>query len=384
MREALPSAAVPEHLALAYTRWAPCGDDGKVPDDKLADWLSDLAETPIAKDYAEAFQRWQSSFRDCDAQSFELHLTGRLLIGHGNASATDVGLCVHHTWAVPMIPGSALKGLCAHYLETVYGPEDPARVPWEQPDGERERTPYQGATWKKGRIQMGPGEVYRALFGAPDAEQDDELRTHGLPAGASAGLVTFHDAVYVPGSSPEDKPFAADVLTVHQKGYYDGSGRTWPNDYDSPNPVSFLSVRPRIQLWFALSGPSEEVALAVRLLREALSQWGIGGKTSAGYGRLEASASPPPGPPPKPPASGDIVEAVLLEEKTKRGGWKARHESGLSGHILNSGDVPPGAAPGDSLTLTITAVTNASITFRYYGAGSGTKKKQTPKKRRKG
>jgi CRISPR-associated protein Cmr6 len=32
-------------------------------------------------------------------------LTNRFLIGHGNASATDVGLSVHHTWGVSVILG---------------------------------------------------------------------------------------------------------------------------------------------------------------------------------------------------------------------------------------------------------------------------------------
>ena len=71
------------------------------------------------------------------------------------------------------------------------------------------------------------------------------MRGNGFEAGAAAGLVTFHDALYVPGSLPDNKPFAPDILTVHQKGYYDSSGNTSPNDYDSPTPVSFLTVRPK-------------------------------------------------------------------------------------------------------------------------------------------
>jgi len=65
---------------------------------------------------------------------------------------------------------------------------------------------------------------------------------------------------------------------------------------------------------------------------------------SSGGGR-GATAAPPSLPQPN-----DRVEVVLLEEKTKKGGWKARHEpSGLIGAIKNSDDVPPDKKPGDRI-----------------------------------
>jgi CRISPR-associated protein Cmr6 len=195
---------------------------------------------------------------------------------------------VHHTWGVPVIPGSALKGLVAHYVDATYGPTDPGKAPWEQLGDERVRADYQGVTWNGRRIERGPGAIYRALFGAPDARGDATMREQGFVAGAAAGLVTFHDALYVPGSL-HNKPFAADVLTVHQKGYYDSSGQSAPNDYDSPNPVAFLTVRPKCRLLLALSGPSEWAELGAQLLADALKTWGVGGKTAGGYGIGEVS-----------------------------------------------------------------------------------------------
>src|SRR5690606_17987305 len=53
---------------------------------------------------------------------------------------------------------------------------------------------------------------------------------------------------------------------------------------DSPNPVAFLTVRPKCRFLLALSGPSEWTDLAGKLLADALASWGVGGKTSAGYG----------------------------------------------------------------------------------------------------
>jgi CRISPR-associated protein Cmr6 len=288
MRQVLRGATgseVPDHLGLAYDGWAPTEvSDGKVGDGERGRWLEKLAELAVSPDYARSFDVWKSSFTASGDRLTELTLESRLLVGHGNSSATDVGLTVHHTWGVPIIPGSALKGLVAHYVDATYGPNDPNKKPWEQEGDDRIRADYQGVSWNRRRIERGPGAVYRALFGAPDAHEDATMRDNGFAAGAARGLVTFHDALYVPGSVEGDKPFAPDVLTVHQKGYYDSTGETAPNDYDSPNPVALLTVRPKCKLFLALSGPSDWTELAAKLLKDAFEQWGVGGKTAAGYG----------------------------------------------------------------------------------------------------
>ncbi|MFP4600085.1 MAG: type III-B CRISPR module RAMP protein Cmr6 [Persicimonas sp.] len=276
---------VPDHLGLAYDAWAPTEvADGKVSDHKRRQWLKKLTDIAVPSDYARSFERWKASFSAPGDRLAELTLATRLLIGHSNASAIDVGLTVHHTWGVPVIPASALKGLAAHYVDATYGPADPGKKPWEQQGDERARADYQGVTWNRRRIERGPGAIYRALFGATDAREDATMREKGFEASAAAGLVTFHDALYVPGSIPNNKPFTADVLTVHQKGYYDSSGQSAPNDYDSPNPVAFLTVHPKCRLLLALSGPIEWTELAGQLLADALKNWGVGAKTAAGYG----------------------------------------------------------------------------------------------------
>jgi CRISPR-associated protein Cmr6 len=213
------------------------------------------------------------------------------------------------------------------------------------------------------------------LFGAPDAREDDAMREHGFDAGAAAGLVAFHDALYVPDSITDNKPFAADVLTVHQKGYYDSSGKSAPNDYDSPNPVAFLTARPGARLLFALSGPADWTELAEKLLRDALARWGVGGKTSAGYGRLGvpdrrttagATAATPSGMSRVSLKVGSRVEAVLLDERTKKGGWKARHDgAGLEGPVQNSNEVPANKKAGEQITVEVKIAKGKESAFRY-------------------
>lgn len=299
------------HVGRAYEAWARVGPGGKVPDDTCAGWLEDLSKSQVSPDYRHALERWRCSFTSEGDRLAEVTFASRLLVGHGNASATGVGLNVHHTWGVPIIPGSALKGLLAHYVEAVYGPDELGGSPsGEGLDGDDlERVRYRGVIREGRRIVHGPGEVYRALFGAPDADRDRRDSETGATVGAAAGGVVFHDALYVPrqvgGTGEYRLPFAADVLTVHQKRYYDKAGVVMPSDHDDPNPVAFLTVRPGAHFLIALSGRADWTKLAFHLLEQALTEWGIGGKTAAGYGQVASwqEREPPP-----PPPSGVLAE----------------------------------------------------------------------------
>jgi CRISPR-associated protein Cmr6 len=285
------------HVSLAMGSLAPMdGVTGKVPDNVRSEWLQDLSEISVAADYESWFEhRWQKTIGR--AVQGPVEAKTRLLVGAGDPSAVDVGLRVHHTWGVPFIPGSSLKGLLSHWLDTVYGPsaENDANHPWDpthpEPDRAKFRRPHTAGTHAHGA-----GEIQRILFGSPDIDEDVKpLRDWGrleLTSGMTGcrGKIVIHDALFVPGSA-NNKPFLADVLTVHHADYYQGKGRA--NDYESPNPVGFLSVRPGAQFLLAVElAPGEPttyepwVDFAQGLLLEALADWGIGSKTAAGYGRL--------------------------------------------------------------------------------------------------
>ncbi|QDV33703.1 type III-B CRISPR module RAMP protein Cmr6 [Tautonia plasticadhaerens] len=95
---------------------------------------------------------------------------------------------------------------------------------------------------------------------------------------------------------------------------------------------------------------------------------GFGQRRDAGAARTrgELHGGPAPAAPPRGhPKAGDRVEATLLPERTKKGGWKARHEpTGLSGPIVDSAKVPSDKEPGNVMTLIVHAVGAREMTFR--------------------
>jgi CRISPR-associated protein Cmr6 len=258
----------PSHAGLEYTRCAPLAVLQEDPAARQR-WLERLTRCAEPARYAEAHRRWRESFQGPDTVCFTVRAESRILVGHGTSAATGVGLTLHHTWGVPVLPGSALKGLTAHYVQTVYGPDPGA--------GEPEREPFRGVTWRESRPLQAPGEVFRRLFGAPDVDESEEP--------GRQGEIVFHDALWIPGEGPL---LARDVLTVHQRAYYEKGGQDWPGDFDDPNPVPFLTVAPGNRFLVVLEARGARALLerAGRYVGEALESWGLGGKTAAGYGRL--------------------------------------------------------------------------------------------------
>ncbi|NLX98472.1 MAG: type III-B CRISPR module RAMP protein Cmr6 [Rhodopirellula sp.] len=98
---------------------------------------------------------------------------------------------------------------------------------------------------------------------------------------------------------------------------------------------------------------------------------GIGERPGRGpqpLGRPSGSPSPPAAASQAAglPNTGDQVEAELLEERTKKGGWRARHvASGIAGPIQNGGDVPGDKKAGDRLPLIVQSANPKEIAFKY-------------------
>lgn len=199
--------------------------------------------------YNQFYDRWKAMLDQSEITCREATVQGRMIVGLGNPSPIETSICLQHTYGVPYIPGSAIKGLLAAYARQQLGDD-----------------------WVKGSETQAekPLNAYQTMFGHPE----------------SAGYLTFFDALYIPNSS---QPLAIDVMTPHHMSYQQGNLQA-PTDFDSPNPVAFLSATG--SYLFAIGGDQAWVAAAFAILEKALLEYGIGAKTSSGYGRLKLA--PPP------------------------------------------------------------------------------------------
>jgi CRISPR-associated protein Cmr6 len=246
--------------------------------------LAEAASTPVPEGYQAAVERRRALLETLDGgveggvtRLFTAEARGRIVVGLGAQAVHETSVALLHTWGVPFLPGSALKGLAsaaAHGLSA-------------------------GAVWKKSPEQ---GEDHALLFG--DTER--------------AGCVVFHDAFWIPEPSDKTLPLDLDVMTVHHPDYY-RDGESAPSDWDEPNPVAFLTARGKYLV--ALSGPEAWVVRAGEWLETGLDKLGLGAKTQAGYGRMSLVAER---------TQRGIEESALLEKHKARlealGNLPAQHK----------------------------------------------------------
>jgi CRISPR-associated protein Cmr6 len=216
--------------------------------------------------YRSAFNRQNNLIQIPKAEG-EFKTMGRLIIGLGGENVLETGITLHHTYGTPIIPGTALKGLASHYCDRVWGANKPG--------------------FKRNE------DYYKTIFGSTADLADKD-----------SGHIIFHDAWITPNSLVGS--LKTDVMTPHHSDYYSGttlpSGElAAPTDFDSPNPITFLSIFGTFHIVVSCDVVGEKneagnkfegqkwTELTFGLLIDALRDWGIGGKTNAGYGRLEKS-----------------------------------------------------------------------------------------------
>ncbi|KIQ53957.1 type III-B CRISPR module RAMP protein Cmr6 [Meiothermus taiwanensis] len=291
MRAARLPLEPPDHAGLALYRYLKQHDASKQAARAL---LDSIAARPIAKVYKNAFERWKAALSN--ALFLEATALTPLAIGLGNASPIENGLAIHHTYGVPYLPGSALKGLALRAFFEFHG---------------------LGADQRKALME---GKSTR-----PGAEVPEEIKEQKRVLFGditSAAHLVYWDGWLDPSST---EPFQKDVITVHHQGYY-GSGEVWPTDFDDPNPVGFLSVKPGTKFCLALSSPSSHaegwVFAAAEILKWGLEHLGLGGKTNAGYGYFEVKL------PPRPKSEADLGEELYQSYKARIEKIKPANERG--------------------------------------------------------
>ena len=213
----------------------------------------------------------------------------RFIVGLGNESIYETSLTLHHTYGIPYIPGSAIKGVVrSWYIEKHFGQRalDENTIAEKLALESKQFCDLFGCPTSVPLSNAKGKKVNCTSYYGNDSNKHNQAKNE-KPA-ARIGNLIFFDAF--PTTAPE---IQVDIMNPHFP-----SGKT-PGDYHSPIPVNFLTVA-NTSLQFiiglrrsqegthfgALSNTEKEALLPIGIqhLKEALEYGGIGAKSALGYG----------------------------------------------------------------------------------------------------
>ncbi len=257
--------------------------DSKDKDDKK-DLIHVITNVKSSELYQLAFDRWLlhtykgdgSANLNKDIASLNATIDGRLMTGLSIGGTLETGVTTHHTYGMPILAGSAVKGAVRAYAENLFSKRDSeGKIILVKDDKGIERS----------TIVETMQPILNILFGADEEENQP-----------NAGYLIWHDAWWIPtltqngdySSSDDAKPFVGEIVTVHHHKYYsDKTGRIEALDMESPIPNQQLAVQG--SFYFVIEGESQWVDFAKKLLHDTLQQFGMGAKGASGYGYFKVN-----------------------------------------------------------------------------------------------
>ncbi len=242
----------------------------------LSEW-KDLQ--PELEDY---LQRRRELVQKLGGRTIRLRTDWRFMSGTGAHHPLESGFVWHHTLGVPYLPASGVKGVIRAYKTPQILGEDsnPAEIQayFEQVLEVDELFGYESINNENKLL----------------SKLDTETRRKYERKPKQGSLIVF-DAI--PTRVPN---LELDILNVHYPDYYQ-QGKA-PGDWQSPNPVYFLTVAPDSEFEFALVPIARDgdgrrdkdkgqrlLEKGAQILIEALNSLGAGSKTAIGYGRFRPS-----------------------------------------------------------------------------------------------
>jgi len=320
-----------QHLGLLLGRYAPEQTiDSDFAWDRRTKWRDywlkdrvmkrfDISNRQLGELQTAVHKRWEETI--AGAETFQAKNRSRLIVGLGGKNVLEFGITLDHVSGLPIIPGSALKGLTRTYGLLVIA----ERL------GILALNLKQLQKLKEGDILNTPLEIFDAALTEADDKKRREVLESLRPALACIGVdldtqtvdqlaqalgqtksaaryramfgsqedsgdCIFYNAVVA--RLPGKALFELDVMTPHFKDYYDdvNSGspqfNQYPHDGLNPVPIGFVTVPAGTTFAFAVGlrpgGDRKGAKQAVAWLKEALHELGVGAKTAAGYGVFEA------------------------------------------------------------------------------------------------
>jgi len=226
----------------------------------------------------------------------QIRTAAPLIVGLGAGHVLETSITLDRNSGLPIIPGSALKGLARsvaliEIVQNLPFDDDNRRIEClnkiddflseNMPnDTSREKTPFQKiAEFIKAKqpIDEQPLNDFRAVFGTV----------------GQIGNAIFMDSIYADEKLPR---FHIDIMNPHFGDYYGQKTKNGkiiaPSDDLSPIPVTYLTVAKGQHFAFAvLPRTTDNLSLvrdkAMRWLHIGLREYGVGAKTAQGYGLFE-------------------------------------------------------------------------------------------------
>jgi len=208
---------------------------------------------------------------------FEMKTASRTIVGLGQESVYETSIKLHRNYGVPVIPGSALKGVARSYaIIKVAEVIRRNNVNFESAIKRatkyfEEETEYTDTISVRIGAEKYTIKEFREIFGTIKKE----------------GKIIFFDSL----PNPEDLKdvFEIDIMNPHYQPYY--SKNEAPGDWHDPQPILFLTVRSGVRFKFWMEARDKDNGELLRkakaLLVQALKEHGVGAKTSLGYGKFQ-------------------------------------------------------------------------------------------------
>jgi len=196
-------------------------------------------------------------------KDFELDIADRLIVGLGSVSVYETSITLHHIYGVPYIPASAIKGSFRSYLIHKYF--------------EKELEEY------KNNDKLKDSEKY------PKFENEILFKTKWFID--IFGTEDIQGKVYFYDSFSNNIDIKKDIMNSHYPDYYDK--KQPPTDTQNPRPINFLTISGKFEFVFGvkkdfkikIEGKEKNILEFIEEnLKNSLQEFGIGAKTSVGYG----------------------------------------------------------------------------------------------------
>lgn len=215
-----------------YFPWNKSDRDISKSDGWVRSFVSEFNSITPSDEYG---QRYRKMVISNEGTLFELECLSDIIIGMGNAHPLENGFTFDHAQGLPFIPGTTIKGI-----------------------------------WK-----------------ASKRTKQEEDKTEGNERGNENEAIEERDVddfIFL-DAIPLSVKLKLDIMTPHYQPYY--ASTEPPGDYYNPIPIQFVAVSKGSKfLWGLITRTQKDTKETESLLREWFNNFGIGGKTAVGYGRI--------------------------------------------------------------------------------------------------